>query len=65
MDQIKPQDIYARSVQHILQYMSSNTTKQSQELNVNQLYLQQKKIVCQVISQDRHQFLVVLLGWVH
>ena len=40
-------DIYAWSVQHILHHMSSNsnTTKQSQELNVNQLYLHQKKIV--------------------
>ena len=46
-------DIYAWNVQHILQYMSSNTTKQSQQLSVDQMYMHQKKIRCQVISQDR------------
>jgi hypothetical protein len=45
-------DVYAWSVQHILQYMSSNTTKQSQQLSVNQMYLPQKKTVCQVMSQQ-------------
>ena len=45
-------DVYAQSVQHILRNVSSNTTKQSQQLSVNQLYLHQKKTVCRVISQQ-------------
>jgi len=55
-------DIYARSVQHILQRMS---IKQSQQLSVNQMYLYQKKILSGNITTERHQFLVVLPSWVH
>jgi hypothetical protein len=51
--QIKSQKTCARSVERILQYVSSNTAKQSQQLSVNQLYLHQKEIVSGNITTDR------------